>query len=161
MSLYDSDEIFEDIPQLNVYKQVVPRVYVGNVYADAVNNKHYRHVLNTTPNGFQTVLMTLKPNETIDGEYHPNTEQSFYIIKGRGIVIYGDQRVGNIDSSSTHKQSNFKTGFLIDIPKNTYHKIINTDPNENLYLFTTYSNPQHEQGYMEVKKPEVESFSKK
>ena len=71
--------------------------------------------------------------------FHKETEESYFVIKGEGLVTLGDQ------------QKIIKAGDLIVIPLNTEHHIINNGP-ETLTLLVTAGGPWQYSDMYPVKK---------
>jgi len=106
--------------------------YVDNIEKLTLENENFRKVLYTGKYS-QLVLMSLKPNEDIGLEVHPNVDQFFRIEKGQGKVI--------IDGVE-HEVSD---GIAIIVPAGSEHNVINTST-ESLKLYTIYSPANHKDG---------------
>ena len=78
--------------------------------------------------------MSLKPNEDIGLEVHPNVDQFFRIEKGQGKVV--------IDGIE-HEISD---GSAVIVPAGSEHNVINTSATESLKLYTIYSPANHKDG---------------
>ena len=87
--------------------------YIDNIEKLTLENENFRKVLYTGKYS-QLVLMSLKPNEDIGLEVHPNVDQFFRIEKGQGKVI--------IDGVE-HEVSD---GIAIIVPAGSEHNVINT-----------------------------------
>ncbi len=107
--------------------------YVDNIEKLTLENENFRKVLYTGKHS-QLVLMSLKPNEDIGLEVHPNVDQFFRIEKGQGKVI--------IDGIE-HEISD---GSAVIVPSGSEHNVINTSATESLKLYTIYSPANHKDG---------------
>ena len=107
--------------------------YVDNIEKLTLENENFRKVLYTGKHS-QLVLMSLKPNEDIGLEVHPNVDQFFRIEKGQGkVVIVGIE----------HEISD---GVAVIVPAGSEHNVINTSATESLKLYTIYSPANHKDG---------------
>ncbi|MFH0863744.1 MAG: cupin domain-containing protein [Candidatus Gottesmanbacteria bacterium] len=118
--------------------------FVGNIEELTLANNNFRQVI-FTGNHSQLVLMTLKPNQDIGMEVHPNVDQFFRIEQGQGkIVLNGEeQQVSN--------------GYAIVVRAGTNHNLINTSSTDPLKLYTIYSPAQHKDGVVHATKAEAEA----
>jgi mannose-6-phosphate isomerase-like protein (cupin superfamily) len=107
--------------------------YIDNIEKLTLENENFRKVLYTGKHS-QLVLMSLKPNEDIGLEVHPNVDQFFRIEKGQGKVI--------IDGVE-HEISD---GVAVIVPAGSEHNVINTSATESLKLYTIYSPANHKDG---------------
>ena len=107
--------------------------YVDNIEKLTLENENFRKVLYTGKHS-QLVLMSLKPNEDIGLEVHPNVDQFFRIEKGQGKVV--------IDGIE-HEISD---GVAVIVPAGSEHNVINTSATESLKLYTIYSPANHKDG---------------
>jgi len=107
--------------------------YVDNIEKLTLENENFRKVLYTGKHS-QLVLMSLKPNEDIGLEVHPNVDQFFRIEKGQGKVV--------IDGVE-HEISD---GVAVIVPAGSEHNVINTSATESLKLYTIYSPANHKDG---------------
>lgn len=108
-------------------------VFVINIEKETLENNLFRKILYTTTNQ-QLVVMSIKPFSNIPFEIHPEHDQFIRIEKGVGMALIG---------SNKEQKFNLSDGISITIPKNTYHEIVNTDPVNDLKLYTIYSPPEH------------------
>jgi mannose-6-phosphate isomerase-like protein (cupin superfamily) len=60
--------------------------FKSNIEKDTIANSNFRKVLYTSKHS-QLVLMSLKPNEEIGEETHPDNDQFFRIEAGRGKCV--------------------------------------------------------------------------
>ena len=105
----------------------------ANIEKETLENKNFRQVLYTGKHS-QLVLMSLKPNEEIGMEVHPDNDQFFRFEKGEGKCI--------IDGN----EYTLADGSVIIVPSGAQHNIINTSPTEKMKLYTIYSPAQHPDG---------------
>ena len=118
--------------------------YVTNIEKATTENNNFRKVLYTGKNS-QLVLMSLKPNEEIGMEVHPDNDQFFRVDAGKGKVI--------IDANEYEVQD----GFAIVIPAGANHNVINISDSEPLKLYTIYSPPHHRDGVIHATKEQAEA----
>ena len=102
-----------------------------NLESRTKDNNKFRDVLYTTPQ-MQLVLMSLKPQEDIGIELHPNTSQFIRVDDGSGEAIVGN--------NTTYLEN----GDAIVIPAGVRHNII--AGNQGMKLYVVYSPPNHERG---------------
>jgi len=115
----------------------------SNIEKDALKNENFRKVLYTSKH-MQLLLMSLKPNEDIGEETHPNIDQFFRFEAGNGkCIIDGNEYVvGN--------------GDVIVIPAGSKHNVINTDSIKELKMYTIYGPPNHKDGIINATKKDSE-----
>lgn len=116
--------------------------YVENIEKVSRENENFRKVLYTAKNS-QLVVMSLKPREEIGEEVHP-LDQFIRCEAGEGKAI--------LDGVS-HSLSD---GFVVLVPAETSHNIINTSTDKPLKLYTLYSPPNHRDGVLHRTKEEAE-----
>jgi len=114
-----------------------------NIERQTLENTNFRKVLYTGKHS-QLVLMSLKPNEEIGMEVHPNNDQFFRFEKGEGKCIID----GNVYAIGD--------GSVIVVPAGAEHNIINMSGVEDLKLYTIYSPAHHKDGIVRVTKEEAE-----
>ena len=115
----------------------------ANIEKDTIENTNFRKVLYTGKHS-QLVLMSLKPNEDIGMEVHPDNDQFFRIEKGEGkCIIDGNEYV-------------ISDGSAIVVPAGAEHNVINTSSVEDLKLYTIYSPAHHKDGIVRATKEEAE-----
>lgn len=124
-------------------------IFYGNIEQETINNTFYRKVIFTSQHQ-QLVVMSIKPNDNVPQEIHPNVDQFVRIEKGHGQLLIGKNR---------ESIYNLSDGFSFIIPAGTWHDIVNSSNNEDLKLYTIYSPPNHPPNTVEVNKP-IESESK-
>ncbi len=117
--------------------------YKGNIERDTLENTNFRKVLYTAQHS-QLVLMSLKPNEEIGLEVHPDNDQFFRFEAGTGKVV--------IDAT----EYDVEDGVAIVIPAGAEHNIINTSEAEDLKMYTIYSPAHHRDGVVHATKADAE-----
>ena len=116
--------------------------FCANIEKDTLENSNFRKVLYTGKHS-QLVLMSLKPNEEIGMEVHPDNDQFFRFEKGQGKCI--------IDGN----EYELSDGVAIVVPAGAQHNIINTSDSEDLKLYTIYSPAHHKDGIVRATKEEA------
>lgn len=115
-----------------------------NIEKETLENTNFRKVLYTGKHS-QLVLMSLKPNEEIGMEVHPDNDQFFRFEKGEGkCIIDGNEYI-------------LGDGSVIIVPAGAQHNIINTSGTDDLKLYTIYSPAHHQDGIVRVTKAEAEA----
>jgi len=122
------------------------RGYTGHIEKNTLKNNNFRKVLYTSKHS-QLVLMSLKPNEEIGMEVHPDNDQFFRFEKGEGKCI--------IDGN----EYKLKDGMGVVVPAGAEHNIINTSDKDELKLYTIYSPAHHKDGIVRKTKEEAEKSS--
>ncbi len=107
-----------------------------------LENANFRKVLYTSKHS-QLVLMSLKPNEDIGMETHPDNDQFFRFESGKGKCI--------IDGNVYEVQD----GDAVIIPAGAMHNVINTDSEKELKMYTIYSPAHHKDGIVRSTKKEA------
>jgi mannose-6-phosphate isomerase-like protein (cupin superfamily) len=115
----------------------------ANIEKETVENTNFRKVLYTGKHS-QLVLMSLKPNEEIGMEVHPDNDQFFRFEKGMGKCI--------IDGNSYDVED----GSAIIVPAGAEHNVINISGADDLKLYTIYSPAHHKDGIVRATKEEAE-----
>ena len=120
------------------------RGYNANIEKDTIANTNFRKVLYTGKH-CQLVLMSLRPNEEIGMEVHPDNDQFFRFEKGEGkCIIDGNEYI-------------LGDGSVIIVPSGAQHNVINTSSTEDLKLYTIYSPAHHKDGIIRATKAEAEA----
>lgn len=115
-----------------------------NIEKATLENNNFRKVLYTSKHS-QLVLMSLKPNEEIGMEIHPDNDQFFRFESGTGkCVINGNEY-------------EVKDGAAIVAPAGARHNVINTSGDKELKLYTIYSPAHHKDGITRATKQEAEA----
>lgn len=113
-----------------------------NIEKDTLENDNFRKVLYTGKHS-QLVLMSLKPQEEIGMEVHPDNDQFFRFEKGEGkCIIDGNEYV-------------LTDGSVIVVPAGAQHNVINVSAAEDLKLYTIYSPAHHKDGIVRATKEEA------
>lgn len=120
--------------------------FVSNIEESALANNNFRQVLYTAKHS-QLVLMSLKPNEEIGLETHPDNDQFFRVERGQGQCV--------IDGNKYE----IKDGSAIVVPAGAEHNIINTSDSQELKLYTIYSPAHHQDGVVRQTKEEAAADS--
>ncbi|HEY4512657.1 MAG TPA: cupin domain-containing protein [Candidatus Paceibacterota bacterium] len=120
--------------------------YRGDIEKDTLTNTNFRRVLYTGPHS-QLVLMSLRPNEEIGIETHPDNDQFFRFEKGEGKATIDDTEYTVAD------------GVTIIVPAGAKHNVINTSQTEELKLYTIYSPAHHKDGVVRATRTEAEADS--
>lgn len=118
--------------------------FSANIERETLKNDNFRKVLYTAKHS-QLVLMSLKPQEEIGMEVHPDNDQFFRFEKGQGKCI--------IDGN----EYELKDGSAIVVPAGAQHNVINTSAKESLKLYTIYSPAHHQDGIVRSTKAEAVS----
>lgn len=117
--------------------------YHDNIEEATLRNETFRTVLYTSGKS-QLVVMSLKPNEDIGMETHPDNDQFFRFEAGEGKVIINDT------------EYLVKDGHAVVIPAGARHNVINTSPDQSLKMYTIYSPAHHEDGTVHLTKVDAE-----
>lgn len=118
--------------------------FYSQIEKETLENNNFRKVLYTGKNS-QLVLMSLKPNEDIGLEIHPDNDQFFRFEQGTGKVV--------IDAN----EYQVKDGDAIVVPAGAEHNVINLSSSEDLKLYTIYSPAHHKDGIIRSTKAEAEA----
>lgn len=113
--------------------------FVSNIEKATLENNNFRKVLYTSKHS-QLVLMSLRPNEEIGMEVHPDNDQFFRFEKGQGKCV--------IDGN----EYELSDGIAVIIPAGSQHNIINTSSTDELKLYTIYSPAHHKDGVVHTTK---------
>lgn len=117
--------------------------YKTNIEKDTTENQNFRQVVYTGKH-LQLVLMSLKVGEDIGEEVHKDTDQFFRFESGSGKCF--------IDGH----EYRVKDGDVIVVPAGARHNVINTNPKEELKLYTLYAPPHHKDGLVRATKEAAE-----
>lgn len=118
--------------------------FTTNIEEATLLNTNFRTVLYSAKHS-QLVLMSLKPNEEIGMEIHPDNDQFFRFEKGHGTCIIdgNEYKVGD--------------GTAVIVPAGAEHNIVNTSDTEELKMYTIYSPAHHKDGIIRATKDEAEA----
>ena len=120
------------------------RGFAGNIEKKTLENKNFRKVLYTGKH-CQLVLMSVKPNQELGMEVHPDNDQFFRFEKGQGICY--------IDGN----KYDLKDGTAIIVPAGAQHNIINTSATDELKFYTIYSPAHHRDQVVHATKEQAEA----
>ena len=115
-----------------------------NIERDTEQNTDFRRVLYTAKHS-QLVLMSLRPQEEIGLETHPENDQFLRFEGGRGAVFINDNRYEVED------------GDAVIVPAGARHNVVNLDETEELKIYTIYSPPHHKDGTVHATKQQAET----
>lgn len=118
--------------------------YKTNIEKDTTENNNFRKVVYTGKH-LQLVLMSLKVGEDIGEEVHKDTDQFFRIESGSGKCL--------IDGH----EYRVKDGDVVVVPAGARHNVINTNPEEELKMYTLYAPPHHKDGLVRATKEDAEA----
>ena len=118
--------------------------YKDNIEKLTLENDNFRQVLYTAGH-CQLVLMSLKPEEEIGMEVHPDNDQFFRFEKGEGKVFINETEYSVGD------------GDAVIVPAGATHNVINTSTTEALKLYTIYAPAHHKDGVVRATKAEAEA----
>lgn len=113
-----------------------------NIEKATRGNTNFRQVLYTGKHS-QLVLMSLRPNEEIGMETHPDNDQFFRFEKGKGKCIIDGHEYSVTD------------GDAVIVPAGAKHNILNISSTEDLKLYTIYSPAHHKDGIVRATKAEA------
>lgn len=116
--------------------------FSANIEKETLENNNFRKVLYSGKHS-QLVLMSLRPNEEIGMEVHPDNDQFFRFEKGEGKCI--------IDGN----EYDLRDGSAIVVPAGAQHNIINVSVSDDLKLYTIYSPAHHKDGIVRATKEEA------
>lgn len=108
--------------------------YHANIETDTVDNQDFRRVEHTGSH-LQVVLYALKPEEFIDKEIHPGTEQFLRVDEGSGYAVVDGEKYLLED------------GTAMVIPAGAEHTI--GAGSRGMKLYAIYSNQEHAEGKVE------------
>ncbi|MDP2666243.1 MAG: cupin domain-containing protein [Candidatus Diapherotrites archaeon] len=121
--------------------------YTTNIEKETLDNTAYRRVL-FTGKKMQLVVMTLRPQEDIPLETHPDTDQFIRVEKGEALV-----KIGSEENKVSEDE-------MIIIPAGNAHYVKNTSTEEDLKIYTLYSPPEHPEGTVQQTKAEADAAEK-
>jgi mannose-6-phosphate isomerase-like protein (cupin superfamily) len=113
-----------------------------NIEQLTLANLNFRQVLYTGQHS-QLVLMSLRPNEEIGMEVHPENDQFFRFESGQGRVIIDGNEYDVAD------------GDAVVVPSGAQHNVINVSATADLKLYTIYSPPHHKDGIVRATKADA------
>ena len=107
-----------------------------NIRKLAIENLAFRKVIQTGKSS-QLVLMSIPRDESIGEEIHPQTDQLFFIVEGKGEAII------------ENKPTILEEGQVLFVPAGVRHDIKNALKGRDLKLFTLYTPPIHPDGLVQ------------
>ena len=115
-----------------------PIPIVVNIEAVTEQNDTFRTAL-WTGNHLQLTLMSIRVNDDIGLEMHPDVDQFIHIEQGEGLAKFGNRR------DNMNFQKRVGPSDAIVIPAGTWHNVVNvgTVP---LKVYSIYAPPQHPWG---------------
>ena len=115
-----------------------PIPIVVNIEAVTEQNNTFRTAL-WTGNHLQLTLMSIRVNDDIGLEMHPDVDQFIRIEQGEGLAKFGNRR------DNMNFQKRVGPSDAIVIPAGTWHNVVNvgTVP---LKVYSIYAPPQHPWG---------------
>ncbi|QAT49869.1 cupin domain-containing protein [Caproiciproducens sp. NJN-50] len=115
-----------------------PIPIVVNIEAVTEQNNTFRTAL-WTGNHLQLTLMSIRVNDDIGLEMHPDVDQFIHIEQGEGLAKFGNRR------DNMNFQKRVGPSDAIVIPAGTWHNVVNvgTVP---LKVYSIYAPPQHPWG---------------
>lgn len=117
--------------------------FVSNIEKDTLDNSNFRKVLYSAAH-CQLVLMSLRPNEEIGMEVHPDNDQFFRFESGEGkVIIDGNEYIVG-------------DGTAVIVPSGSQHNVINVSKTKELKMYTIYSPAHHKDGIVRATKKEAE-----
>ena len=115
-----------------------PIPIVVNIEAVTEQNNTFRTAL-WTGNHLQLTLMSIRVNDDIGLEMHPDVDQFIRVQSGYGLVKMGNSK------DNLNMQKRIDGSYAIIIPAGTWHNLINIGP-KPLKLYSIYAPPQHSFG---------------
>lgn len=122
---------------------IVDRPIKVDIHTAANSNDAFRREIITGPHE-QVVVMTIPPAGDIGEEVHPDTDQVFLLVDGRGEV--------QVDGRSSEIGPND----LVLVPAGSRHNVLNRS-DVPLRLVTIYAPPQHEPGTIHRTRAEADA----
>jgi mannose-6-phosphate isomerase-like protein (cupin superfamily) len=122
---------------------------VVSIRTEALRNDNFRAAV-WTGEHLQATVMSIMPGEDIGLEIHPDTDQFFYIMLGRGVAMMGES-MDNLDLESP-----IFAGDAIFVPAGTWHNLANVSRSP-LKFVTIYAPPEHPAGTVHPTKADAEA----
>ena len=134
-----------DLPILKDYGN---KPFVVNINEITKFNNNFRIAL-WTGKHLQVTLMSIKPNECIGLEMHPDVDQFIKIEEGCGLVQMGDNK-----NNLTFEKKAYN-GYAIVIPAGKWHNLTNLG-NRPIKLYSIYAPANHPFGTIHKTKADEE-----
>ncbi len=115
-------------------------IFFENIEKNTISNSNYRKVVYTGK--MQFVYMSIKPLDDIHMEVHDDHDQFFRIEEGKGQAIING------------KTYELEDGIGFIVPAGISHRIINSNPDSELKLYSIYSPPEHPPNRLDVENPD-------
>ncbi len=142
-------DIGQDVKNNNdILRDYGPGAFVVEIDKIAEINNNYRTAL-WTGKYIQLTLMSIKPNESIGLEMHPDTDQIIFIVKGKGMVKMGDTQ------ENMTFESNVFEDCAIFVPAGKWHNVMNTG-RVPMKIYTVYAPPHHPHGTIQTNPSDIE-----
>lgn len=125
-----------------------PSPYVVPIRSEALRNDNFRATVWTGEN-LQATVMSIPPGSDVGLELHPDVDQFFYILLGRGNVMMGEA-MDNLTFESP-----LIAGDAVFVPAGTWHNVVNIGRTPLKFL-TIYAPPEHPPGTVHTTKAEAE-----
>lgn len=110
----------------------------------AKHNKNFRTAL-WTGEYMQLTLMSIEVGDDVGLENHPDTDQFFLILDGKGRIMMGKSE------DKLDFQFDVDDDYVAIVPANTWHNIVNIGK-KPLKLASIYAPPHHAKGTIHVSK---------
>ena len=136
-----------DLPILKDYGN---KPFVVNINEITKLNNNFRIAL-WTGKHLQVTLMSIKPNECIGLEMHPDVDQFLKIEEGCGLVQMGDNK-----NNLTFEKKVYN-GYAIVIPAGKWHNLTNLG-NRPIKLYSIYAPANHPFGTIHKTKEDEEHY---
>ena len=122
--------------------------YVVPMRSEVLRNDNFRATV-WTGDYLQATVMSVPPGDEVGIEMHPDVDQFFYILLGRGDAMMGE----SMDSLTF--ESPLIAGDAVFVPAGTWHNIVNIGRTP-LKFFSIYCPPQHPNGTVHTTRAEAE-----
>lgn len=133
---------------LPILKDYGDKPLVINIDEITKFNNNFRIAL-WTGKHLQVTLMSIKPNECIGLEMHPDVDQFIKIEEGCGLVQMGDNK-----NNLTFEKKAYN-GYAIVIPAGKWHNLTNLE-NRPIKLYSIYAPANHPFGTIHKTKADEE-----
>lgn len=135
---------------LPILKDYGDKPLVINIDEITKFNNNFRIAL-WTGKHLQVTLMSIKPNECIGLEMHPDVDQFIKIEEGCGLVQMGDNK-----NNLTFEKKAYN-GYAIVIPAGKWHNLTNLG-NRPIKLYSIYAPANHPFGTIHKTKEDEEHY---
>lgn len=114
------------------------------------NNDDFRREIHTTKRS-QVVMMTLAPQQVLEGEIHENSDQHFIVISGVGRA---KMKYTTPQGEAKLSDLTIQAGSILMVDAGMWHEI--SAGQQGLKLVTIYAAPQHKPGTVQHTAPKGE-----